>query len=102
MFGCRGYLLSEVECRRDARCIGSRHPAANLLAELPDVAAGRLQVLQQHGEVGLLLTRVQERPQAADLHRHAVQGTLGKLHMDTTGDVQLVETPLFKQLHTQP
>lgn len=83
--GCRGYLLSEVEGCRDARRVGSWHPAANLLAELSDVAAGRLQVLQQHGEVGLLLTGVQERPQTTDLHRHTVQGTLGKLHVDNTG-----------------
>lgn len=82
-FGCRGYLLSEVECCWDARRVGSGHPAADLLAELSDVAAGRLQVLQQHGEVGLLLARMQERPQTTHLHRHTVQGTLGKLHVDT-------------------
>lgn len=87
MSGYRGYLLSEVERCWDAGRVGSWHPAANLLAELPDVAAGSLQVLQQHGEVGLLLTRVQERPQSTNLHRHAVQGTLGKLHKDTRGDV---------------
>lgn len=82
-FCCRGYLLSEAECRWYSRRVGSGHPAADLLAELSDVAAGRLQVLQQHGEVGLLLTGVQERPQATDLHRHAVQGTLGKLYRDS-------------------
>lgn len=82
-FCCRGYLLSEVECRWNSRRVGSGHPASDLLAELSDVAAGRLQVLQQHGEVGLLLTGVQERPQATDLHRHAVQGTLGKLYRDS-------------------
>lgn len=80
-FGCHGYLLSKVECSWDAGCIGSWHPAANLLAELSDVAAGRLQVLEEHCEVGLLLTSVQERPQTTHLHRHAVQGTLRKLHM---------------------
>lgn len=56
------YLLPKAESRWDARRVSPGHPAADLLAELPDVAAGRLQVLQQHGKVGLLLTRVQEHP----------------------------------------
>lgn len=80
-FDCHGYLLSKVKRSWDAGGVGSWHPAANLLAELSDVAAGCLQVLEQHGEVGLLLTGVQERPQTTNLHGHAVQGTLGKLHM---------------------
>lgn len=73
--------MCKVECRWDPGCISSRHPASNLLAELSDVATGRLQVFEQHGEVGLLLTGVQERTQTTNLHSHAVQGTLGKLHV---------------------
>lgn len=57
-FGHYGYLLSEVECCWDAGRVSSWHSATDLLAELPDVAAGCLQILQQHGEVGLLLTCV--------------------------------------------
>lgn len=100
-FSCHVYLLSKVESGWDARRVSSGHPAANLLAELSDVAAGRLQVLQQHGKVSLLLTRVQEHPQTTNLHRHAVQGTLGKLHMDrTTDDVQLANKPVCTRLNT--
>ncbi|KAG7234529.1 hypothetical protein INR49_004497 [Caranx melampygus] len=82
-FCCHGYLWAKVERHGDAGRIGPRHPAADLLAELSDVAAGRLQVFEQHGEVGLLLTSVKECPQTTHLHCHAVQGTL-----DEPGDEQ--------------
>lgn len=81
-FGHYGYLLSEAKCRWDAGRVSSRHSATDLLAELPDVTTGCLQILQQHGEIGFFLTRVQECPQTTHLHSHAVQGTLGKLHMN--------------------
>lgn len=99
------HLLPEAQRCRDARCIRARHAAPDLLAELPDVAARRLQVLEQDGQVRRLLpglreekgaqpsaggggtqhspphapSYLQEGAQSAHLHPHAVQGTLGEL-----------------------
>lgn len=73
------YLRSKIESSRDSDHIGSWHATANLLAELFDVRAGSVQVLEQHGEATALLTRRQESPQTSHFHSHAVQGTLGKL-----------------------
>lgn len=59
--------------------VGSWHAATDLLAELPHVRTGRLQVLQQDSEPRLFLSRVKEGPQTRRLHGHAVQGALGEL-----------------------
>ena len=73
------YLRAKAEGFWDTMGVCARHAAADLLAELPHVRTGSLQVLQQDGETRLLLSRVQEGTQTRRLHSHAVQCTLGKL-----------------------
>lgn len=75
------HLLSKIEGSGNSSHICSRHAPAYLLTELSDIRAGSFQVLQQDNEARALLTCRQERPQTSHLHRHAVQGTLGKLRV---------------------
>lgn len=77
------YLRSEVERSGNPDHVGPGHPPPDLFAELSDVRAGRVQVLQEHSQAGRFLTRSQEGPQAGHLHGHAVQSAVGKL--DTRG-----------------
>lgn len=76
------YLRAIAEGSRDSRHVGSGHAAPDLLAELPDVGAGGVQVLQEDRQTRTLLTRRQERPQTSNFHAHAVQGALQELMRD--------------------
>lgn len=78
---CIWYLWSKIESGGHSDYVCSRHAAADLLAELFDIGAGSVQVLQKDREAGALLTRRQEGPQTSHLHPHAVQDILGKLEV---------------------